>query len=117
MVTGTVLAAVSITVDTGTNVEGRVIALVGAVTLDTNALAAAQNRQFLLESDSTEPSAGFATNSDPNATVQCSVSSPCAQQLSLIFNTVNQQPAFLGNPNVLWATNSIDDPDESFSNT
>jgi hypothetical protein len=117
VVTGTVLAAVSITVDTGTNVEGRVIALVGAVTLDTNALAAAQNRQFLLESDSTEPSAGFATNSDPNATVQCSVSSPCAQQLSLIFNTVNQQPAFLGNPNVLWATNSIDDPDESFELT
>ena len=117
VVTGTVLAAVSITVDTGTNVEGRVIALVGAVTLDTNALAAAQNRQFLLESDSTEPSAGFATNSDPNATVQCSVSSPCAQQLSLIFNTVNQQPAFLGNPNVLWATNSIDDPDESFALT
>jgi hypothetical protein len=117
VVAGTVLAAVSITVDTGTNVEGRVIALVGAVTLDTNALAAAQNRQFLLESDSTEPSAGFATNSDPNATVQCSVSSPCAQQLSLIFNTVNQQPAFLGNPNVLWATNSIDDPDESFELT
>jgi hypothetical protein len=117
VVAGTVLAAVSITVDTGTNVEGRVIALVGAVTLDTNALAAAQNRQFLLESDSTEPSAGFATNSDPNATVQCSVSSPCAQQLSLIFNTVNQQPAFLGNPNVLWATNSIDDPDESFALT
>src|SRR3984885_15301808 len=114
VVAGTVLAAVSITVDTGTNVEGRVIALVGAVTLDTNALAAAQNRQFLLESDSTEPSAGLATSSDPNATVQCTVSSPCAQQLSLIFNTVNQQPAFLGNPNVLWATNSIDDPDESF---
>jgi hypothetical protein len=114
VVAGSVLAAVSITVDTGTNVEGRVIALGAAVTLDTNALAVAQNRQFLLESDSTEPSAGFATNSDPNATVQCTVSAPCAQQLSLIFNTVNQQPAFLSSPNVLWATNSIDDPDESF---
>jgi hypothetical protein len=117
VVAGTVLAAVSITVDSGTNVEGRVIALGGAVTLDTNAVALAQNRQFLLESNSTEPSAGIATNSDPNATVQCTVSSPCAQQLSLIFNTVDQQPASLGNPNVLWATNSLDDPDESFALT
>ena len=112
VVAGTVLAAVSITVNSGTNVEGRVIALLGAVTLDTNALAVAQNRQFLLESDSTEPSAGFAVNSDPNATAQCTLSLPCAQQLSLVFNTVSQQPASLGNPNVLWATNSIDDPDE-----
>jgi len=117
VVVGSVLAAVSITVDSGTNVEGRVFALGAAVTLDSNALALSQNRQFLVESNSTEPSAGFATNSDPNATVQCTVSSPCAQQLSLIFNTVNQQPASLGNPNVLWATNSIDDPDESFALT
>jgi hypothetical protein len=116
LVVGSVLAAVSITVDNGTNVEGRVIALGGAVTLVSNTLALAQNRQFLLESDSTEPSAGFATSSDPNATVQCTPSSPCAQQLSLIFNTVNQQLATLGNPNVLSATNSIDDPDdESFT--
>jgi Ice-binding-like len=117
VVVGSVLAAISVTLDNGTNVEGRVFALNGAVTLISNALATAQNRQFLLESDSTEPSAGFATNSDPNATVQCTLSSPCAQQLDLAFNTINQQPASLGNPNVLWATNSLDDPDESFALT
>ena len=112
VIVGSVLAAVSITVVDGTNVQGRVVALSGAVTLDSNALALAQNRQFLLESDLTEPSAGFATNSDPNAIVQCTVSAPCPQHLGLLFNTSNQQVASLGNPNILWATNSIDSPDD-----
>jgi ice-binding like protein len=117
VIAGSVLAAVSITLDGGTNVEGRVIALGGAVTLISNTLAAVQNRQFLLESSVTEDSAGFTTSSDPNATLQCTPSAPCAQQLSLIFNTVNQQLASLGNPNVLSAINSVDDPDGSFALT
>jgi hypothetical protein len=117
VVVGSVLAAVSITVDNGTNVEGRVFALGGAVTLVSNALALAQNRQFLLESDSTEPSAGFATNSDPDAIVQCTVSAPCAQHLGVLFNTSNQQVASLGDPNILWGTNSIDSPDDPLALT
>ena len=117
VVVGSILAFTSITTVSRTSVEGRLFALGGEVTLDSNALALAQNRQFLIESNLTEPSAGFATNSDPNATVQCTVSSPCAQRLSLIFNTVNQQPALLGNPNVLWATNSLNSPDGSIALT
>jgi hypothetical protein len=117
VIVGSVLAAVSITVVDGTNVQGRVFALSGAVTLDSNVLALSQNRQFLLESDLTEPSAGFATSSDPNAIVQCTVSAPCPQRLGLLFNTSNQQVASLGNPNILWGTNSIDSPDDPLALT
>jgi hypothetical protein len=112
---GSILAFVSDTVTTGTSVLGRVFALTGAVTLDSNVIASQQNQQFLIESDATQPSAGFATSSDPNETVPCTDNAPCKQQLSLVFNTINEQPAVLGNPNVLWATNSIDDPDELIS--
>jgi hypothetical protein len=116
-VAGSLLAAVSITVDSGTKVQGRVFALGGAVTMDSNSITLAQTQQFVIESDTTEPSAGFATNSDPNATVQCTVSAPCAQHLSVLFNTSNQQITSLGNPNILWATNSIDSPDEPLALT
>jgi hypothetical protein len=65
------------------------------------------NQYFVIESTTTEPSAGTSEVSDPNATQQCSVASPCAQNLFFTFDTSNGQQATLGNPNVLWATNSI----------
>lgn len=65
------------------------------------------NQYFVIESTTTEPSAGTSEVSDPNATQQCSVASPCAQNLFFTFDTSNGQQAALGNPNILWATNSI----------
>jgi hypothetical protein len=112
VVVGSVLAAVSVTVNPGTHVEGRVFALGGAVTMDSNAIGLAKTQQFVIESDLTEPSAGFATSSDPNATLQCTQSAPCAQHLSVLFNTSNQQITSLGDPNILWLTNSTDSPDQ-----
>lgn len=114
---GSIFAFVSDTVTAGSSVLGRVFALAGAVTLDTNTMTSPQNQQFVIESDTTEPSAEFATSSDPNATIQCTVETPCPQKLILYFNTINELPANLGNPNVLWATDSIDDPDEPLSVT
>ena len=108
---GSFLAAVSITVTAGTSSLGRVIALNGAVTMDTNTLVSPVNQQFIIESVNEEPSAGFATSSDPGATVQCSVDVPCPQLLEIAFDTINQQPATLGSPNALFATNSLNDPD------
>jgi ice-binding like protein len=108
---GSFLAAVSITVTAGTKSLGRVFALAGAVTMDTNTLVSPVNQQFIIESVNDEPSAGFATSSDPGATEQCSVDVPCPQVLEIAFDTINQQPVTLGNPNVLFATNSLNDPD------
>jgi hypothetical protein len=65
------------------------------------------NHSFLIESTNTEPSAGVATSSDPDATVQCSVAAPCPQKLQFVFDTINGQQAVLGSPNVLWGTNSL----------
>jgi hypothetical protein len=101
----------------GSSVAGHIFTLNGAVTLDTDAVDTASNQQFTIESDTTQPSGGFATTSDPNAIVQCTVNAPCPQELYLTFNTINQQPAVLGNPNALWDTNSINDPDELVSLT
>jgi hypothetical protein len=108
---GSFLAAASVTVNSGTSALGRVLALSGAVTMDTNTIVSPVNQQFIIESTGDAPSAGFATSNDPNATKQCSVDSPCPQQLEIAFDTLNQQPATLGNPNVIFATNSLDDPD------
>ncbi len=108
---GSFIAAVSVTVTTGTSSLGRVFALSGAVTLDTNTMVSPVNQQFIIESTGDQPSAGFATRNDPNATQVCSVNAPCPQQLEIAFDTLNQQAATLGNPNVIFATNSLDDPD------
>jgi hypothetical protein len=88
-----------------------VFALSGAVTMDTNTVVSPVNQHFIIESSGDASSAGFATSNDPNATQKCSVAAPCPQQLEIAFNTLNQQPATLGNPNVIFATNSLDDPD------
>ncbi|HEY4949777.1 MAG TPA: ice-binding family protein [Candidatus Acidoferrales bacterium] len=114
---GSILAHTSVSVTSGSSVAGHIFALTAAVTLDTNAIDTASNQQFTIESDHTSLSAELATSSDPNATVQCTVAAPCLQDLYLAFNTISQQPAILGNPNVLWATNSIDDPDQLISLT
>jgi hypothetical protein len=114
---GSILAHISASVTGGSSVAGHIFALMGAVTLDTNAIDTASNQQFTIESDTTQPSAGFATTSDPNAIVQCTLNAPCPQELYLTFNTISQQPAILGDPNVLWGTNSIDDPDQLVSLT
>jgi len=108
---GTFIAAASVTVTAGTQALGRVFALSGAVTLDTNTIVSPVNQHFIIESVDDQTSAGFATSNDPNATQQCSVAAPCPQQLEIAFNTLNQQPAILGSPNVIFATNSLDDPD------
>ena len=108
---GTFIAAVSVTVTDGTQALGRVFALSGAVTMDTNTVVSPVNQHFIIESSGDASSAGFATSNDPNATQKCSVAAPCPQQLEIAFNTLNQQPATLGNPNVIFATNSLDDPD------
>jgi hypothetical protein len=114
---GSILAHTSVSVTGGSSVAGHIFALMGAVTLDTNAIDTASNQQFTIESDHTSLSAELATSSDPNATVQCTVAAPCLQDLYLAFNTISQQPAILGDPNVLWDTNSIDDPDQPVSLT
>jgi hypothetical protein len=114
---GSILAHTSVSVTGGSSVAGHIFALIGAVTLDTNAIDTASNQQFTIESDHTSLSAELATSSDPNATVQCTVAAPCLQDLYLAFNTISQQPAILGDPNVLWDTNSIDDPDQPVSLT
>jgi Ice-binding-like len=114
---GSILAHTSISLTGGSSVAGHIFALGGAVTLDTDAIDTASNQQFTIESDSAQDSAGIATSSDPNAIVQCTVNAPCPQELYLTFNTINQQPAVLGNPNALWDTNSIDDPDQLVSLT
>jgi hypothetical protein len=108
---GTFIAAASVTVTAGTQALGRVFALSGAVTMDTNTIVSPVNQQFIVESIGDVQSAGFATSNDPNATQKCSLDAPCPQQLEIAFNTLNQQPATLGNPNVIFATNSLDDPD------
>ncbi|HXN19908.1 MAG TPA: ice-binding family protein [Candidatus Binatus sp.] len=108
---GTFIAASSVTVTAGTQALGRVFALSGAVTMDTNTIVSPVNQQFIIESIGDAPSAGFATSNNPNATQQCSVDAPCPQQLEIAFDTLNQQPATLGNPNDIFATNSLDDPD------
>src|ERR1700734_1150149 len=108
---GTFIAAVSVTVTAGTESLGRVFALAGAVTMDTNTIVSPINQHFIIESIGDAPSAGFATSNDPNATQKCSVEAPCPQQLDIAFDTLNQQPAILGSPNVIFATNSLDDPE------
>jgi hypothetical protein len=108
---GTFIAAASVTVTAGTQALGRVFALSGAVTMDTNTIVSPVNQHFIIESMGDSASAGFATSNDPNATQKCSFAAPCPQQLEIAFNTLNQQPATLGNPNVIFATNSLDDPD------
>lgn len=108
---GTFIAAVSVTVTAGTQALGRVFALSGAVTLDTNTIVSPINQHFIIESIGDAPSAGFATSNDPNATQKCSVAAPCPQLLEIAFDTLNQQPATLGTPNAIFATNSLDDPD------
>ena len=108
---GTFIAAVSVTVTAGTEALGRVFALAGAVTMDTNTIVSPVNQYFIIESIGDSTSAGFATSNDPNATEKCSLEAPCPQQLDIAFDTLNQQPAILGSPNVIFATNSLDDPD------
>ena len=108
---GTFIADVSVTVTTGTQSLGRVFALSGAVTMDTNTMVSPGNQQFIIESTDDAASAGFATSNDPDAAQRCSVAVPCPQLLDIAFDTLNQQPATLGSPNVIFATNSLDDPD------
>jgi hypothetical protein len=88
-----------------------VFALSGAVTMDTDTMVSPGNQQFIIESAADVPSAGFATSNDPNATQKCSIDAPCPQQLEIAFDTLNQQPATLGTPNAIFATNSLNDPD------
>jgi len=107
---GTFIAAASVTITAGTQALGRVFALSGAVTMDTNTVVSPVNQHFIIESSGDSASAGFATSNDPNATEKCSLEAPCPQQLEIAFNTLNQQPAVLGSPNVIFATNSLDDP-------
>jgi hypothetical protein len=112
---GSFFAAVSITVTNGSSALGRVFALSGAVTLDTNTAVSPGNQQFIIESVNDEPSALPVTSSSPNATQQCSVNAPCPEQLEIAFDTIIEQPAAIGNPNVLFATNSINDPNDQIS--
>jgi hypothetical protein len=109
---GSFIAAVSITVTAGTSSLGRVFALSGAVTLDTNTIVTPGNQQFVIESMNDEPSAGLSTSSAPGDPEQCSVAAPCSLPLEIFFDVANGLPAILGNPNALFATNSLDDPDE-----
>src|ERR1700734_931639 len=108
---GTFIASASITVTTGTQSLGRVFALSGAVTMDTDTMVSPGNQQFIIESTADVTSAGFATSNDPNATQKCSIAAPCPQLLEIAFDTLDQQPATLGSPNAIFATNSLDDPD------
>jgi hypothetical protein len=112
---GSFLAAASVTVTAGTSALGRVFALSGAVTMDTNTIVSPVNQRFIIESIDDVPSAGFATSNDPNATQKCSLDAPCPQQLEIAFDTIVEQPAALGNPNFLFATNSIDDSTDQIS--
>jgi Ice-binding-like len=133
-VVGSVLALISSTVDSGTSVAGRVFALTGAVTLDTNAIAtpAIPNVQFNLQGlNETVPNAlpvsspGYGSSDAPCSYSQSSNSSAlCYNPLAVTFDLsipsaigsapTNIPQATLGmvhdNPstNILFDTNSAD---------
>ena len=58
---GSIIAITSASVTGGSSVDGHIFALGGAVTLDTDAIDTVSNQQFTIESDTTQPSAGFVT--------------------------------------------------------
>ena len=140
---GSVLALVSDTVTDGTSVAGRVFALTGAVTLDTNAIAtpAIPNVQFDLEGlNETVPNASpvsspaYGSSDAPCSYAQSSnPSQPCYNPLEIAFDlnipaVVSSAPTNIplatlgivnGDPltNILFDTNSSDESNGGYVTT